>query len=67
MSEPIEVVCQDMMCFKVDPDTLEAVTCSYYEPAAWSDPKGPQMPYSQWLYLRDKNRREPQLHAPEDK
>jgi hypothetical protein len=48
-----EVVCEDMMCFKVDPVTLEPKSSSYYEPAAWSDPKGPQMSYIQWVLKRN--------------
>jgi len=46
---PIEVVCVDMMCFKVDAETLVPLSCSYYQPAAWNDPRGSQMSYSQWL------------------
>lgn len=52
----IEVVCEDMMCFKVDAQTLEPLTCSYYEPAAWNDPRGPQMSYSEWLTTRPWNK-----------
>ena len=45
----IEVVCIDMTCFKVDPITLDPFSCSYYEPAAWSDPQGrKQMSHSEW-------------------
>lgn len=51
----IEVVCPDMMCFKVDAETLEPLTCSYYEPAAWADPRGPQMSYDEWLQTRPYN------------
>ena len=49
VGQTIEVVCNDMMCFKVDAVTLQAVTCCYYEPAAWNDPRGPQMSYGEWL------------------
>jgi hypothetical protein len=48
MSETIEVVCEDKMCFKVDAVTLEPVGKSYYEPAALSDPRGRQMSHSEW-------------------
>lgn len=48
----IEVVCEDMMCFLVKPGTLEPTTCSYYQPAALSDPRGPQMAYGDWCLRR---------------
>ena len=49
----IEVVCLDMMCFKVKSDTLEPVTCSYYESAAWTDPQGMrQMSFGEWSVQR---------------
>ncbi|MDX9695406.1 MAG: hypothetical protein RBT49_06410 [Bacteroidales bacterium] len=28
----IKVVCSDKMCFPIDPKTLEAVGCSFYDP-----------------------------------
>lgn len=49
----IEVVCENMMCFKVDPKTLDPLTCSYYEPAAFNDPRGPQMTFSEWVVKRN--------------
>lgn len=52
MSEAIEVVGFDMMCFKIDPVTLEPLSCSYYEPAAWNDPTGPQMDIATWQAKR---------------
>ena len=51
-NDPIEVVCVDMRCFKVNPVTLEPLSCSYYEPAAWNDPRGPQMSHSEWTKKR---------------
>ena len=57
LDNAIEVVCLDMMCFKVDPVTLNALTCSYYEPAAWwADQRGPQMSYGEWLVARAEQR-----------
>lgn len=53
LNNVIEIVCPDMMCFKVDATTLEPVTCSYYEPAALNDPQGPQMSYGEWLFRRE--------------
>lgn len=49
----IEVVCDDMTCFKVRADTLEPTGCSYYEPAALTDPRGPQMSVGEWNRLRN--------------
>ena len=62
----IEVVCPDMMCFKVDPVTLDALCCSYYEPAAWADPRGPQMSFAEWTTIRA-NARHPSTTAMERK
>lgn len=36
--DKIKVVCDDKMCFPVDPKTLKPVTSSIYDPYAWSDP-----------------------------
>ena len=33
----IKVVCDDLMCFPVDPKTLEATGCTCYDLWAWSD------------------------------
>jgi len=52
----IEVVCEDMMCFRVNAKTLEPLTVSYYQPAAWADPRGPQMSYGDWCVKRHAQR-----------
>lgn len=48
----VEVLCLDGMCFRANAVTLDAVTCSYYEPAARQDPRGPQMSHGEWLQRR---------------
>lgn len=60
MSTPatIEVVCLDMQCFKVDAQTLDPIGGSYYEPAALSDQRGPQMDVMEWQVLRNRQLRE---------
>jgi hypothetical protein len=51
--ETIEVVGLNMQCFKVRADTLEPLSSSsYYEPAAWRDPRGRQMGIGEWQRLR---------------
>ena len=48
----IKVVCADMMCFPVDPQTLEALACSSYDPYAISDPDPEPVEtigYFEWL------------------
>lgn len=48
----IKVVSENLMCFAVDPTTLEAVTCSTYDPYAWKDPEvGPieTISHAEWL------------------
>lgn len=57
MDELIEVVGLDMRCFKVRPGDLEPVSAGYYEPAAWSDPRGPQMGINEWSLRRSEFRR----------
>lgn len=52
-TQTIEVIGLDMMCFKVRHDDLEPVSSSYYEPAAWSDPRGAQMDVSEWQARRN--------------
>lgn len=52
----IEVVGEDSMCFKVDAQTLEPLGGSYYEPAALTDPRGPQISYGEWCRLRNEQR-----------
>lgn len=37
-SGKIKVVGHDLMCFPVCAQTLEALSCSCYDPYAWSDP-----------------------------
>lgn len=55
--ETIEVVGEDMMCFKVDAVTLDPISSSsYYEPAAWNDPRGKQMSVGRWSALRYEQR-----------
>lgn len=58
MADPktIEVVGVDMQCFKVDAETLEPLACSYYEPAALTDPRGPQMGIGEWQRCRNDQR-----------
>jgi hypothetical protein len=34
----IKVVCADLMCFPVNPETLEATSTGCYDPWAWTDP-----------------------------
>ena len=34
----IKVVCGDMMCFPVNQNTLDAISCGCYDPYAWTDP-----------------------------
>ena len=36
--DKIKVVCVDLQCFPVDPKTLEATSCSTYDPWAIKDP-----------------------------
>ena len=45
------VVCPDFHCFKVDAETLEPLSCTFYEPAILVDPfpDSPNMSYSAWL------------------
>ena len=57
MTEFIEVVCADMTCFQVHPVSLEPISTSYYEPAAWSDPQGrQQISYGEWTMKRNEQR-----------
>lgn len=35
----IKVVGIDLMCFRVNPDTLEPEGTSHYDPWAWTDPE----------------------------
>ncbi len=53
----IKVVCDDLMCFPVDPVTLEALACSYYDAYAITDPDREPVKtigYFEWLNLRKK-------------
>ena len=53
----IEVVGVDMMCFKVDAESLNPIGPSYYQPAAWNDPAGnQQMDVNEWNLRRDEMR-----------
>ncbi len=46
-----------MQRFRVHEGTLEPVSgSSYYEPAAWRDPRGPQMSFGQWCVARNAQR-----------
>jgi len=54
--QTIEVVCESKMCFRVDAQTLEPLGTTYYEPAALSDPRGPQMSHSEWCLRRNEQR-----------
>jgi hypothetical protein len=56
--DTIEVVCLDMRCFKVDAHTLDPIGGSYYEPAAVTDPRGPQMSVGEWNRRRNAKRME---------
>ena len=47
----IEVICPDMMCFRVNAKTIEPLGILYYEPAAWNDPRSKQMSLSRWSEL----------------
>lgn len=38
-ADKIKVVREDLVCFAVDPETLEAVGGSQYDPWAWSHPE----------------------------
>ncbi len=64
MADLIEVVGVDMRCFKVQPGTLEPVGGSYYEPAAWSDPRGPQIGINEWQAERNRLRCKPHHKEP---
>lgn len=48
--------CTDRTVFEIDPETTEALTCSYYDPYCYSDPKEgvEYMEYSDWLEQCDK-------------
>ena len=51
----VKVVCDDLMCFPVDPVTLEPLACSYYDAYAISDPDPEPIKtisYGEWLRLR---------------
>lgn len=53
-SATIEVVGEDMQCFKVDARTLEPIGSSYYEPAALRDSQGrEQISVGEWNLRRN--------------
>lgn len=56
--DTIEVVGEDTICFKVRADTLDPIGGSYYEPAAVTDPRGPQMSVGEWNRRRNAQRLE---------
>jgi hypothetical protein len=54
----IKVVAGDKMCFPVNPETLEPLACSLYDPYAWSDPEwGPIETISIEEYRRRKDQK----------
>jgi len=57
----IKVVGSDKMCFPVNPETLEPLACSSYDPYAWSNPeKEPIETISIEEYWQRKNQKEKQ-------
>lgn len=54
-AERIKVVGVDLMCFAVDPETLEPLGCGCYDPWAWSDPESAAetITVAEWQRRRD--------------
>lgn len=54
----IIVRCLDKMVFKVNPETFEAKTCSYYDAYCFSDPlrDAVYIDYHDWICLRSDQR-----------
>lgn len=49
----IYVRCVDRMCFWADPETLEPLTCAFYDAWAFTDPLPvPTMEHSEWSARR---------------
>lgn len=50
------VRCGDKMVFPINPVTTEALSCGYYDPYCYSDPRKDveYMEYSEWLRQCDK-------------
>ena len=50
------VRCADRMVFEIDPNTLEALTCSYYDAYCFTDPltEANYVNYFEWLNRREK-------------
>ena len=45
----------DRTVFEIDPTTLDAKTCSYYDPYCYSDPRSDvtYIEYSKWVGMRN--------------
>jgi hypothetical protein len=57
MTQDIKVICEDRMCFKVDPVTLDPRSCGYYDAYAFSDPEDvPSMSHAEWCLKRSQQR-----------
>ena len=58
MNELIKTVvrCNDRMIFEIDPITLDAKECSYYDAYCYVDPKPTinYIEYSEWVGMRNK-------------
>ena len=55
--QKIKVVCNDLMCFPVDPNTLEATSCSVYDPYAMTDPDPEPVEtisHNEWIKRKDR-------------
>jgi hypothetical protein len=57
--ERVIVRCQDRTVFEIDPSTLEAKTCSYYDAYCFDDPLTDvqYVSYSDWLTKVNASRR----------
>lgn len=58
--DKIKVICEGLMCFPVNPNTLEATSTSYYDPYAICDPDPTPLEtisHSEWC-----NRKQGQEH-----
>jgi hypothetical protein len=58
-SGKIKVICNDLMCFPVNPTTLEPLSCESYDAYAITDPDSEPVEtisHSEWCKRRDKQR-----------
>lgn len=57
MKRTIKVIGEDRMCFRVDADTLEPLSCGCYDAYAFSDPEPVEsMSVSSWNAARYEQR-----------